>query len=82
MLGSVIRDHAIAFKATGGVYLTGSIAMALSEYFAEKTNFMERFARPGAQADEWVEKIPIYLVTNPQVAVVGALALAKEQAAS
>lgn len=78
MLGSVARDYAIAFKATGGVYLTGSMAMSLGEYFAGKTDFINRFAHPGAQADEWTQHIPIYLVTDPNVAVKGALALAEE----
>jgi glucokinase len=77
MVGSVVRDLAVAYKATGGVYLTGSVALGLGEYFAENTEFNERFIRKGAVHDSWLEKVPVSLVTDPNVAVVGALALAK-----
>jgi glucokinase len=78
MLGSVIRDLAVADVAKGGVYLTGSVALGLSEYLAESTEFNQRFVHHGATHDEWLERVPIQLVTDPNVAVVGALALAKE----
>jgi glucokinase len=77
MVGSVLRDLTVAYKATGGVYLTGSVALALSEYFAENTELKDRFVRKGAVHDSWLENVPISLVTDPNVAVVGALALAK-----
>lgn len=77
MVGSVIRDLTLAFKATGGVYLTGSVALAQAEYYAAHTGFNERFVRKGAVHDKWLENVPINLVTNPNVAVLGALALAK-----
>lgn len=77
MIGSVVRDLTCAYKATGGVYLTGSVALALGEYFAENTEFNNRFIRQGAVHDSWLEKVPIHLVTDPNVAVVGALALAR-----
>ncbi len=77
MLGSVIRDLTVAFKATGGIYLTGSIALALGEYFMEQTDFSGRFVHKGASHDSWVQKIPIYLITDPHVAVKGALAVAR-----
>lgn len=78
MLGSVMRDLALAYKATGGVYLTGSVAMALGEYLAENTKLLERFVLKGAVHDSWLEKVPINLVTDPNIAVRGALTLAKE----
>lgn len=77
MLGSVTRDLTLAYKASGGIYLTGSVALALGEYLAEETPFVERFVHSGAVHDTWLEKTPINLVTNPNVAVIGALALAK-----
>lgn len=77
MIGSVIRDLTVAYKATGGVFLTGSVALALGEYFAENTELKDRFVRSGAVHDTWLENVPISLVTDPNVAVVGALALAK-----
>lgn len=78
MLGSVLRDFAVAYKATGGIYLTGSVAMALGEYFADETSFIERFVCKGAVHHDWVADIPIYLLLDPNIAVVGALALAKQ----
>lgn len=78
MVGSVVRDLTVTYKATGGVYLTGSVALALGEYFAENTEMNNRIVRKGAVHDEWLEKIPVYLVTDPNVAVIGALALAKD----
>jgi len=78
MLGSVIRDLCVAFSATGGVYMTGSIALALGEYFARETGFLQRFVHQGATHDTWIQKIPIYLIIDPHVAVKGALELAKQ----
>lgn len=78
MLGSIMCDMAIAFVATGGVYLTGSVALALGEYLAAETNMLHRFARNGSVHDTWLEKVPIYLVTDPHVAAKGALSLAKQ----
>lgn len=77
ILGSVIRDLTVTYKATGGVYLTGSVVLALGEYFAEKTEMNNRIIRHGAVHDEWLKKVPVSLITDPNVAVVGALALAK-----
>ena len=77
MVGSVIRDFAVAFKATGGIYLTGSVALYLGEYFAKSTELNERFIHPGAVHDTWLERVPINLVTDSNVAAVGALELAK-----
>jgi len=80
MLGSAIRDLVVAFKPTGGVYLTGSVALALGEYFVQETGFLQRFVHPGAVHDAWIEKIPIHLVTDSHVTVKGALELAKVDA--
>ena len=33
ILGAVLRDLAVTHKATGGIYLTGSVALGLGEYF-------------------------------------------------
>ncbi|MGH7237382.1 MAG: glucokinase, partial [Candidatus Saccharimonadales bacterium] len=78
MIGSVMRDLTVALKAAGGVYLTGSVGLGLGEYLAEQTDFKQRFVQAGSVHDEWLEKIPIQRVTNPNVAVLGALALALE----
>ena len=78
MVGSALRDWAVTYHATGGVYVTGSVALALGEYFAQNTEMNDRFVVPGPEKDTWLERVPISLVTDPHVAVVGALALAKE----
>lgn len=77
MTGSVVSDYAVIHKATGGVYLTGSVALGMGEYFAQHTEFIERFTRKeGAVHHELLKKTPIYVV-KAGIAVIGALALAK-----
>lgn len=78
MVGSAIRDLAVTFVASGGVYLTGSVALAMGEYFAEHTDMSGRFIHEGAVHDNWLKDTPIYLVTDPHVAVKGALSLARQ----
>jgi len=78
ILGSALRDLAVSCKATGGIYLTGSVALGLGEYLAENTDFQSRFICEGATHDTWLAKTPIYLLTDPNIAVQGALALAKD----
>jgi len=78
MIGSVLRDLAVAYMATGGIYLTGSIALTMGEYLAEHTALRDRFVRPGAAHDNRLEHVPISLLTDPHIAARGALALAKE----
>jgi len=78
LFGSVTRDLALVFKATGGIYLTGSVALALGEYLVQETNFLERFIHHGAPHDFWLQHVPIYLVTDPHVAVKGSLSLAAQ----
>lgn len=79
MLGSALRDLAVAFRPSGGVYLTGSVALALGEYLTQETGFLHRFVQRGAVHDTWIDKIPVYMVTDSHVAVKGALELAKQQ---
>jgi len=78
MFGSITRDLTLAYKATGGIYLTGSVALALGEYLVHETSFLERFIHNGAPHDFWLQHVPIYLVTDPHVAVKGALSLATQ----
>lgn len=78
MLGATLRDLAVAFKATGGVYLTGSVSLSLGEYLTQETELINRFVHAGAKHHIWVEEIPIYLATDPHVTVRGALELAKQ----
>lgn len=85
LVGSVLADFTLAYMATGGVYLTGSVSLGLTEYWAEHTDFNKAFVRSGPNIfPAWLEDVlgntPIYLVTNPNIGVAGALALAKQQA--
>jgi glucokinase len=82
LLGNVLADYALAYRATGGIYVTGSVALGLAEYWAENTNFIKAFVRHGtADHAPWLEdmlgNMPIYLLSDPHIAVAGALAVAK-----
>lgn len=76
MIGSALRDLTVVYKATGGVYLTGSVALALAEYLAVETDMIDRIVHTGAVHEEWIEKLPVFLMTNPDVAAAGALKMA------
>ncbi len=83
LVGSILADYAFACRSTGGIYLTGSVALGLGEYWAENTDFAKAFVRHGtADHASWkkpmLEAIPIYLITDPNIGASGALALAKE----
>lgn len=77
MIGSVLRDLAVTYLSTGGIYLTGSIALTMGEYFAAHTEMNERFVRTGAAHDAVLERMPISLLTDPHIAARGALSLAR-----
>ncbi|HUS26167.1 MAG TPA: glucokinase [Nevskiaceae bacterium] len=78
IMGTILSDLALHYKATGGIYLAGSVGLGLGEYLAEKTSMNERFVRTGSVHHDMVQKMPIYLLINPNIAVVGALSLAKQ----
>jgi glucokinase len=82
LVSHTLADYALTYKATGGLYLVGSVSLALGEYWAEKTDFAESFIRSGTEDHApWLEgflsNVPVYLITNPNISVAGALALAK-----
>lgn len=85
LVGSVLADFVLAYMATGGVYLTGSVSLGLAEYWAEHTGFNKAFVRTGTKDHAtWLKDVlgntPIYLVTDPNIGVAGALTLAKQRA--
>lgn len=82
IIGDTLADLAISYKAGGGIYLTGSVSLALGEYLARNTQMLARFSRPRSVHSQWVDKIPLYLLTSPDIAVVGTLLLAKRAAAT
>lgn len=75
--GSALRDTVLVYKSSGGVFMTGSVAVGLGEYLINNTDFIERFVCPHAVHSDWLENVPIYLVSDPYVAVKGALAIAE-----
>ena len=68
---------AVTFVATGGIYLTGSLALGLGRYLAANTSMINRFLHPGSQHDDMLETIPLYLITDEHTAVKGALSAAQ-----
>lgn len=79
IVGSTLADLAVSYRASGGIYLSGSVALALGEYLAQNTQMPVRFIRPRSVHSQYIDKIPIYLLTSPDIAVAGALILAKRQ---
>ena len=82
LIGNVLADFALTYRSTGGIYLTGSVSMGLSEYWAEYTGFEKAFRRYGtADHANWKESMlgdmPIYLIADPNIGVEGAFELAK-----
>jgi len=83
LVGNVLADIALAYLATGGVYLTGSVSLGLAEYWAAQTDFNKAFVRSGTKEHAaWLEDVlssmPIYLITDPNIGATGALALAED----
>lgn len=76
MIGSAMRDMAMAHLASE-IYLTGSVSSAMGEYFAKNTKFIDRFIHEGAQHADLLKDVPIKIVNEPKVAVMGALSLAE-----
>ncbi len=81
LIGNYLADLALVYKATGGMYLTGSLSVGLSEYWAQNTSFSKVFVRHGTpEHAPWLADllggIPIYLITDSHIGVRGAKALA------
>ena len=82
LVGNVLADFALAYRSTGGMYLTGSVALGLGEYWAERTNFAKAFVRHGTAGHaSWkqgmLSNMPIYLISDPNIGVTGAFEVAK-----
>jgi glucokinase len=83
LLGRYAGDLALAFGATGGVYLAGGIVPGWGEHF-DTARFREGFEAKG-DFRSYVAAIPSFTVLHPQPALLGmathALAGAKKKAA-
>jgi glucokinase len=74
LLGRFAGDVALIFKATGGVYITGGVALGLGPLLDEKL-FRDAFeAHPPYQ--KMLAAVPSYLVTCVQPGLIGCAALA------
>jgi glucokinase len=75
IFGSVAGDFALAYGATGGVYLAGGIAPRLLDIL-EASAFRSRFEDKGRFRD-YVAAIPTRVVTHPYLALLGAAQVLK-----
>lgn len=74
VLGAVAGNLALTVLATGGVYVAGGIAPRILT-FLQQGGFREAFERKG-RLHTVVERIPAYVVTQPQPGLLGAAAVA------
>ncbi|HSS39962.1 MAG TPA: glucokinase [Polyangia bacterium] len=74
VLGAVAGNLALAILASGGVYVAGGIAPRLIPY-VQNGIFREAFDSKG-RLHTMVERFPAFVVTHPQVGLVGAAASA------
>ncbi len=73
ILGAEAGNLALKILATGGVYLGGGIPPRVLPFLKKKT-FAEAFLRKGRMRG-LVARIPVYVITNPKAALLGAAAL-------
>ncbi|HVF65796.1 MAG TPA: glucokinase [Casimicrobiaceae bacterium] len=69
ILSAVAGDHALAMLATGGVYIAGGIAPRFAGALRER--FVRAFAAEGPHA-QLMARIPVTLVTEPRLGLIGA----------
>ena len=73
-LGNIAADHALATLARGGVYLAGGVIAKLAPSFNVE-RFRSAFAAKGVFSTQLM-KIPVKLVTNERIALIGAASVA------
>jgi len=76
LLGAEVGNMALKVMATRGVYLGGGIPPRIVPFF-EKDIFMNSFRRKGRYAGV-MERIPVYVILNTKVALLGAACAALE----
>lgn len=72
--GAIAGDHALTMLARGGVYLTGGIAHKVLQP-RQASQLLTAFNAKGGHS-EIVERIPVHVVINEQVALLGAAFIA------
>jgi glucokinase len=70
ILGAAAGNLALTVLATGGVYLGGGIPPRILSALQDNT-FMTAFCRKGVLT-EFMHRIPVYVILDPQIALVGA----------
>ncbi|MFL0798876.1 MAG: glucokinase [Agarilytica sp.] len=69
-LGGVAGNLALTFGARGGVYIAGGIVPRFISFLKESA-FVDRFGHKGVMS-EYVKNIPISVITNTHVGLIGA----------
>jgi glucokinase len=72
--GSIAGNLALTFRATGGVYLSGSLVNALRGPLVDGT-FRAAFCRK-APMQEALDRIPVHAIVDERIALLGAAAVA------
>ena len=75
-LGRFAGDLALAFEATGGVFIGGGIAPRMVDVL-QRGGFREAFNRK-APHDTWAAKVPAHVIVNPEPALVGLSAIVSD----
>ncbi len=75
-LGTAAGDLVLSLGARGGVYIGGGVVPKMLQVFDQRY-FVERFLDKG-RLRSYVEPVPVYLVLNTQIALVGAAAILQE----
>lgn len=68
--GQVAGDHALAVAARGGVFVAGGLAPKLLRHL-QSGAFLRGFRAKGPQA-RWMHSIPVHVVVNESVGLIGA----------
>jgi len=76
VLGAEAGNLALQSLSFGGVYLVGGIARSNLEVL-KKSQFMQRFRNKGRMSN-LMKQMPVYVVKNEQLGILGAAALASE----
>jgi glucokinase len=72
-LGTAASDLVLSLGARGGVYIGGGVVPKMIDVF-DRTLFVERFLDKGRLRD-YVEPVPVHLILNTRIALVGAAAI-------
>ena len=75
-LGTAAGDLVLSLGARGGVYLGGGVVPKMIDVF-DTEYFIERFLDKG-RLRSYVEPVPVHLILNTQIALVGAAAIVQE----